>query len=91
MDNTLPRMYIRNRISKDSDLCQLFCWRDICVAEFAPDRFLSLAWRCDLIPFTFRAGALEIPNHFVDNGLKDDTHQFTPILDRKKGCNDQLD
>ncbi len=81
MDNTLSRMYIRNRISKDSDLCQLFCWRDICVAEFASDRFFALTWWYDLISFTFRAGTLEIPNHFNDNGLKDDTHQVSSILD----------
>lgn len=84
-------MYIRNRSSKDSDICQLFCWRDICTAKFAPDRFLALIWRYDLISFTFKACALEIPNHIDDNGLKDDIHQFPLILDIKKGYNDQPD
>ncbi len=64
-------------------ICQLFCWRDICAAKFAPDRFLALTWRYDLISFTFRAGALEIQNR-SDNGLKDDTHQVSPILGLKK-------
>jgi hypothetical protein len=73
-------MYIRKRSSKDSDICQLFCWRDICAAKFALDRFLVLTWQYDLISFTFRAGALEIQNR-ADNGLKDDTHQVSPILD----------
>lgn len=57
----------------------------------APDRFLALIWRYDLISFTFKACALEIQNHIDDNGLKDDTHQFPLILDIKKGYNDQPD
>ena len=73
-------MYIRNRSSKDSNICQLFCWRDICTAKFALDRFLVLTWQYDLISFTFRAGSLEIQNR-ADNGLKDDTHQVSPIMD----------
>lgn len=76
-------MYIRNRTSKDADICQLFCWRDICTAKFALDLFLALTWQYDLISFTFRAGALEIQNR-ADNGLKDDTHQVSPIFGLKK-------
>ena len=53
---------------------------DICTAKFALDRFLVLTWQYDLISFTFRAGSLEIQNR-ADNGLKDDTHQVSPIMD----------
>jgi hypothetical protein len=73
-------MHIINRSSKDSDICQLFYWRDNYAAKFASDLFLTFAWQYDLISFTFRAGALEIQNP-ADNGLKDYTHQVSPILD----------
>jgi hypothetical protein len=61
-------------------LSTFFFWRDICTTKFAPDRFLALTWQYDLISFTLRAGALEIQNR-ADNGLKDDTHQVSTILD----------
>jgi hypothetical protein len=76
-------MYIRSRNSKYPDICQLFFGRDICTAKFALDLFLALTWQYDLISFTFRAGALEIQNR-ADNGLKDDTHQVSPIFGLKK-------
>jgi len=66
--------------SKDSVTSQILGWRDICTAKSTPYRFPSLTCRYDLISFTFRAGALEIQNH-ADSGLKDDSHQVTPILD----------